>query len=622
MKEYLNYPYIIIKQVYVPLAIIGIYIIAISVIGYGLYHYINNKSYQTIKWKDKCSSIFGYNILILMFLLAFSTALDSEHIIYDIVGEIVQFFRQIDILLYIAIFLAFLRGLRYRNCYTYINTLIKYFIYSNYFELTTILFFKCDVGEKGYIPGILQIVFGVSIVCINSLLKGFEFCKSEKDFSVKDDELFKSRRNQMDDILSKILTYTEEEQMTIFISDEWGGGKTFFANYLFNQLKKVKTQNTIWLNLVDFNNQESFIKQVFRKIQIELNSNNYYTGGTSEVIKYFETILNISVNDSIAKLISEEVRAKRKSIIDDSVSLTEVVNEFSQMLGNDRIIIILDDIDRCTDETIKSALKLFSEIIMLPKSIMVFVGDYEQLIKKPEFEDGFFDKYFMYNYNLKTVPYEELFRYYQRKIKFDPLGLPINVDLLKEIQEMFNQIIKWYKEEEEHGIAENSGLNKGQMRSVAVQESIELVKNMKEGTYELKRKLSNPRRVSRIFNVVYEKLFYISKVIKEEQIESLKLHTIFSDIILPAIIFYSLTKNVCLDQFWDICEDDFACFSDRILETIYEMSMQNDETNAETKVYRLLVYYYFSTRFQENENRREQFKEFYMTTNIAEYLKK
>ena len=87
------------------------------------------------------------------------------------------------------------------------------------------------------------------------------------------------------------------------------------------------------------------------------------------------------------------------------MSLTESLEEFSQMLGDNKIIIIIDDMDRCTDSTINAALKLFSEIIMLPKSIMVFVGDYEQLLKKPGFGNSYFDKYFMYNYNLKTVSY-------------------------------------------------------------------------------------------------------------------------------------------------------------------------------------------------------------------------
>lgn len=70
-----------------------------------------------------------------------------------------------------------------------------------------------------------------------------------------------------------------------------------------------------------------------------------------------------------------------------------------------------------------------------------------------------------------------------------------------------------------------------------------------------------------------------------------------------------------------MCVDDFADFSDKILETIYEMSIQNEDSNAELKVYRLLVYYYFSTRFQKNEDRSKAFKEFYVSTDVRAYFK-
>lgn len=186
---------------------------------------------------------------------------------------------------------------------------------------------------------------------------------------------------------------------------------------------------------------------------------------------------------------------------------------------------------------------------------------------------------------------------------------------------MFQRITQWYVNEENHGIAEKESLNKGQMRNIAVQESIELVRNMKDGIYELERKLSNPRRVQWIFNEVYEKLSSISKVVKENEENLSNACLKLEEIVVPAIMFYSFARNLCIDQFWNMCVDDFADFSDKILETIYEMSIQNEDSNAELKVYRLLVYYYFSTRFQKNEDRSKAFKEFYVSTDVRAYFK-
>lgn len=61
-------------------------------------------------------------------------------------------------------------------------------------------------------------------------------------------------------------------------------------------------------------------------------------------------------------------------------------------------------------------------------------------------------------------------------------------------------------------------------------------------------------------------------------------------------------------------------FPNKILETIYEMSIQNEDSNAEMKIYRLLVYYYFSTRFQKNKNRSTESKEFSVSIDAKEYF--
>ena len=618
MKRYWCYPYLYIKEMYIPLAAIAIYVISIGVLAYGLYHRWKHRHLQTIKWKEKFKYLLTVNAILIFMLFAFSRT-DSSYLLYMKVKDIFEIFRQVDIFLYVWIFLLLLIGIRYRNRYTYINTLMRHFITINYFELFSCAFGEYAEGTKGYLPFWIRLCIGCSIAIINTILQNFEFCKVERKVpSIHNNELFQPRRKQMDDILNKILTYADDKQMSIFISDEWGGGKTFFASYLYKEIKRTKVQNIIWINLIDFNDEESFIKQVFRKIQIELNSNNYYTGWTSEFERYFEIILSASAGDTITKSLLEKIRINQAN---NYVSLTERLEEFSQMLEDNKIIIIIDDMDRCTDNTINAALKLFSEIIMLPKSIRVFVGDYEQLRLKSGFGNNYFDKYFMYNYNLKAVPYKELFRYYQNKISFKELDLPIEVDLFKEIQTMLQDMTQWYVNEEKHGIAEQESLNKGQMRKIAVQESIELVRNMKEGIYELEKKLSNPRRVQWIFNEIYEKLSLVSKAVKENDENLTNTRLKLKEIVLPAIMFYSFARNLCIDQFWDICVDGFADFSDKVLETIYEMSIQNDESCAELEIYRLLVYYYFSTRFQKNENRSKEFKEFYMSTDLRTYFK-
>ena len=120
-------------------------------------------------------------------LLAYAKT-DSEHVIYKIILDTLRTFRQIDIFLFVIFIMLFLMGIRYKNRYTYINTLVKYFIFANYVEAAAVLFLKYKEDEKGFAPWTLQIIWGLSIAVANGLLKSFKFCKVKKNlfFSVSD----------------------------------------------------------------------------------------------------------------------------------------------------------------------------------------------------------------------------------------------------------------------------------------------------------------------------------------------------------------------------------------------------------------------------------------------------
>lgn len=619
--NYFSYPYVCFKGIYIPLSVFAIYFICIGILLYSINHHFRHKNYQTIHWNGGFLWYFLSNILILGMLLAYAET-DSEHVIHKIMVDTLQTFRQIDIFLFVAFIMLFLMGIKYKNRYTYINTLIKYFVFANYAEAAAIVLLRYKKEEKGFAPWTFFVAWGISIAIINAVLKNFKLCKSKRSlfFLQQSNNLFDTRKGQLEEIYDKIKTYTKEEQMTIFISDEWGGGKTFFASCLYRKIKGTKNKNIVWLNLADFNEQETFIRQVFRKIQMELNSNNYYTGETSEFEKYFAAVLNVALNESVADLILEQIRARNKNVIKSYVSLTEVSKEFSQMLGDSHIVIIIDDIDRCTDETIKEALKLFSEIIMLPKSIIVFVGDYKQLMNKQGFKEGFFDKYFMHNYNLATVQYSTLFEYYETRYNFSKMNLSFEINLLDRIQLLFTEITEWYTNEYEKGIAENRDLKEGHMRDMALEQATNLINNMKDGVSELRKKLSNPRRVSRIYNEVYEKLKKIEKAINKDISNDEHVNKIIEELVFPAIFFHSLAANICTNKFHDIKEKDFEGFKDETLNIIAEMSTREENIEGEMKIYRLLVYYFFSTRFQTDEMRMDKFKNYYLASNLKNFL--
>lgn len=106
MKNYWCYPYLCIREMYVPLAAIAIYVISIGILGYGLYHRWKHKNLQTIKWKEKFKYFLTVNAILIFMLFAFSRT-DTSYIFYKRVKNLFGIFRQIDIFLYAWIFYYF-----------------------------------------------------------------------------------------------------------------------------------------------------------------------------------------------------------------------------------------------------------------------------------------------------------------------------------------------------------------------------------------------------------------------------------------------------------------------------------------------------------------------------------
>lgn len=151
---------------------------------------------------------------------------------------------------------------------------------------------------------------------------------------------------------------------------------------LFEELEKTKRLYPIWINMSDFNESEAVVRQILRKIHDVLAENDYYIGVSSEFEKYLQAILDIILDESIVSITKTRFDAFTKNELDESKTLSEISGEFSNILGEDRIIVLIDDVDRCTDEMIAQVVKLFSEILFLPKSIIIFAGDYKYLLGK------------------------------------------------------------------------------------------------------------------------------------------------------------------------------------------------------------------------------------------------
>ena len=621
---YWVYPYILIGNSFVPLALFASIVVFLGLFFYKFYA-IKCKQYIMISIKNRYTLIINIMKQITWATLLFAFAeIDPEFSLYRFIQDSTITIRQIDTFAYVLFIIFLAGGVQYRNAYSYIVKLSNYLIKINQIEILVIIFQRFPEGDKGFLSLKMQILFVLFYTIINIRLYLFSFgVRENKKVSNSDNDktesLYDLRKIQMDEILKRLKAYSQKQQLTIFVSDEWGGGKTFFAKDLCSRLK-CEHYNTVWIDLVDFNDEEAFIKQVLKRIRIELELNNYYTGKHSEFEKYLKAILDISTNETIANLfVGEKILFNENSVKINS-SMEGITKQLSQMLGEKKIVIIIDDLDRCTKETVKYAMKLFSEIIRLPKSIIIFVGDYKQLISEPDINKGFFDKYFMYNYNLCKMPYDYLLDYYSEIYEFNGFKLPEFFDIPQYINKII-QDVSIFCSQELNILPRNNVVQSG-LSEAAIREATLLEENLKKGLTQLKDRLSNPRRIIRIYNEIYDQLNRINMTINLYLFDKNKVSLIFQDKVYPAIMFYGLVRTLCIDIFWDICTRDFEDFHENILDVLRKMNTENiSATNDEEgAVYGVLIYYYFSSDFNRDNDRGNEFKKFYIASNFEEYL--
>lgn len=93
------------------------------------------------------------------------------------------------------------------------------------------------------------------------------------------------------------------------------------------------------------------------------------------------------------------------------------------------------------------------------------------------------------------------------------------------------------------------------------------------------------------------------------------------EIVFPAILFYSLAWTVCPDCFWDICAEDFNGFTENVLQNLFKITQTEIVATKEEYIYMLLVYYFFSSDFN-NARKIVRINKYYQSPDVGAFLEK
>lgn len=358
--------------------------------------------------------------------------------------------------------------------------------------------------------------------------------------------LFESRKSQQDTLCDLIQNEKLiNDGLSICIKGKWGSGKTSFVNSTLDRLKKEGIKYAeIRINALELEDTGSLIKYYFSRIKEILESNNAYIGLKSEYRSLMNSLLQSATNENLSGFIMNSFEEE-----EDYRNMISVISNLLYVaLHDSRIIIVVDDIERCSDNKIKQLLFFIKEVATMKKCISLFLVDEVKLSQsicnsKDEMDASeFTDKFFDIVISLKAISIKENIE------RFDN---PTFKKLIKGLFEFYNQQTKKINDDR---YIRYSDMNE---RKKTKEDDLERVDNKIKAMTSL---LVNPRRMIKIYNCYYQYCLLIDRIIKEvdsEKIGNEEVKKFLCNIEFEKqLLIISILKDSFYDQFCQISNGD------------------------------------------------------------------
>lgn len=185
-------------------------------------------------------------------------------------------------------------------------------------------------------------------------------------------------------LASAIMKFDTYENYTVSLQGKWGCGKTSILNMTIKELERLcelnnsKSIKVVKFNPWNFTNTNQLISQFFITLTSSLNINNkdktFRSVGTAieryssalEISEYIPGVgLNIKLISMLFKKFGESLKEKSEVKLND-VTYRKSQVELALKRINTRIIVIIDDIDRLSNEQIQLIFQLVNAVADFP----------------------------------------------------------------------------------------------------------------------------------------------------------------------------------------------------------------------------------------------------------------
>ena len=201
-----------------------------------------------------------------------------------------------------------------------------------------------------------------------------------------------------------IMSYTQIDNFTISLCGEWGCGKTSILNMVIQEIEeksksvpKDEKPVVIKFNPWNYSDRNQLISQFFQTILSELNSgrSNEKLKNIGEALQKYSSVFEYtsyipgvgkylgpikSIISGIGEQLSEKSK-KNESLVNKKNSVIDALKDQKQ-----KIIILIDDIDRLNNEEIRLIFQLVNSLAGFPNMIYLLSFDKTVVIRALEDE--------------------------------------------------------------------------------------------------------------------------------------------------------------------------------------------------------------------------------------------
>lgn len=373
-----------------------------------------------------------------------------------------------------------------------------------------------------------------------------------------------------------------EPPIVFGLHGDWGIGKSTFMNLLKKQLDINNNNITIRMNPWEYKENDDIISLFFINLYKELKGKKLLGKLEEAFDRLFELIYPLKLKVG-KNLFSAEYDISKIKDIEKANLLEKYVNENhlrkenikqlleSPVLLKKRIIVFIDDLDRCSVEKIINILETI-KLFLNYKHCIFFLGcDINYLNSAVA---NYYDKFIKINNSIlnkenKTDEKEAIYKFtkeYLEKIIQVPFHIP-HID--KESMEVYIDTLLSGKYINVYKYEDMISLLKQKSSEFKTKVPHELIKEL------FSKRIINPRRIKRVLNLIYlNYLFLITKNsdVSRNDINLLVLLAIIND---EEHYFYEeslSSKEVCLETF----RDNYTMFG--------KMQDFDDETTTITSI--------------------------------------